>query len=78
MKINYQKYTIINLNTWTKLEIYERGEMELPEDGTGLKGRIRRAFPGFELIHMLSHEADKGIRLPTADWSEGIIVKVAK
>lgn len=77
MKINYTKYRIESIKGQVKNIPFENGEMELQTSACS-KGDIRRAFPGFELTHMLSHEADMGIRLHNADWTEGIIVKGGK
>ena len=70
MKIRYIKYQISGHNGPQK--IIERGQMEIPENGHGIRYNLRQMFPGYDFSKMTVGK--ENYRMHNSDWTCGIAI----
>ena len=74
MKANYTAYAYKDMGTWTDCEIREKGEVELPSDGHGIRYQLRKLFPGFEFNK--TNCTKTFFKIHNADWTVGLQITV--
>lgn len=72
MRIHYTMYHISG-NAGRQIP-FEQGELEVPENGHGIRHNLRQMFPTFELSRQTVGKED--FRMHNADWTTGILVTI--
>jgi len=70
MKIRYTKYQVSGHNGPQKL--IERGQLEVPENGHGIRYNLRQMFPDYAFSKMTVGK--ENYRMHNCDWTEEIVV----
>lgn len=72
MRIHYTMYHITG-NAGHQIP-FEQGELEVPENGHGIRYNLRRMFPTFDISRQTVGSED--FRMHNADWTTGIAITV--